>query len=237
MGLFGLFKKKNGPKSPELSIKVEVKTVSEMHQDDVIPIEKRIKGKKPICDGLYPHEVLVLSYAPRYSNEETDYPRFWWNYYGIKDVSKILLDLQKRGYLEVGSIADALNYERITVVREELKKRELKASGKKDELVARLLENVDEEELSLVFTKRPYSLTTEGKNTLAKFPWIPYIHNQRIDGLDIWTLTEMVQASPEMSFRDLIWRHFNDLSIQHIKAGDWGLYRNAHFQMSEFMAE
>ena len=45
MGLFGLFKK-NEPKSSDLSVKIEVKTVSEMHQDDVIPIEKRIKGKK-----------------------------------------------------------------------------------------------------------------------------------------------------------------------------------------------
>ena len=49
MGLFDIFKKKAEDNStPKTAIKVEVKTSPIMtQQDDIVPIEKRIKGKKP----------------------------------------------------------------------------------------------------------------------------------------------------------------------------------------------
>ena len=159
MGLFDIFKKKGEEASaPKKSGKVEVQfSPITTTQDDVVPIEKRIRGKKPTCDGLHPHEVLVLSYAPRYCDNGNEYPRFWWYKYGIKDVTGILRDLEQRGFISVGDISDAVRMEKLPAIKEELKKRELKVTGKKDDLVARLVENVSEEELARVFTRRPFS--------------------------------------------------------------------------------
>lgn len=239
MGLFDIFKKKAEDNStPKTAIKVEVKTSPIMtQQDDIVPIEKRIKGKKPTCDGLYPHEVLVLSYAPRYCDNGNEYPRFWWYRYGIKDVTGILRDLELKGFVSVGDISDAVRMEKLPAIKEELKKRELKVTGKKDDLVARLVENVSEEELARVFTRRPFSLTGNGETIVKKYEWIPYIHSHGIDGLDIWNLTEMVQTPPYVKFRDKIWGHFNAMSMKHAQERNWGLYRNVRFQMSEFVAE
>ena len=100
-----------------------------------------------------------------------------------------------------------------------------------------MIENADETELARVFTRRPFSLTADGETIVKKYEWIPYIHSHGIDGLDIWNLTDMVQTPPYLKFRDKIWGHFNTISMKYAEEGNWGLYRNVRFQMSEFVAE
>ena len=104
-------------------------------------------------------------------------------------------------------------------------------------MVKRLTENVDELELSIVFSKRPYSYTEKGKKVLKEYEWIPFIHRHMIEDLDIWNLTEMVQTPPYMSYRDKIWGYLNKRGMEHIGAKNYGLYRNSRFTMSEFVAE
>lgn len=240
MGLFNIFKKKSetsperkrpttGP-SPSIAVSVE------HSQDEVIPIEKRIKGVKPSCDDLYPHEVLVLSYAPKFCDSENDFQGFWWYRYGIRNVQNVLTALAKKGYIERGSIADAVNMEKVPVIKEELQKRNLKSSGKKADLIARLIENVAEGELSKVFSKRPYALTEAGTALLKKYEWIPFIHSHGIEDLNIWNLTALVQTPPYTNYRDKIWGYLNKRGLEHIKNHDYGLYRNSRFTMSEFVA-
>lgn len=169
-----LWKKSEGTSTPKTSGKDEVKfSPITTYQDEVAPVEKRIRDKKPTCDGLYPHEVLVLSYAPRYCDNGNEYPRFWWNSYGIKDIPSILRSLQQKGLITVGDISDAINMEKLPVIKEELKKRDLKVTGKKADLISRLIENADETELASVFTRRPFSLTTDGETIVKKYEWIP----------------------------------------------------------------
>lgn len=38
--------------------------------EGVVPISEHIRNSKPICNGFYPHEVLLLSYAPRYTTKQ-----------------------------------------------------------------------------------------------------------------------------------------------------------------------
>lgn len=124
MGLFDIFKKKNEmPLEQKQSVTapslLPTRSV-EFSQDEVIPVEKRIKGVKPSCDGLYPHEVLVLSYAPKFCDNGNNFQGFWWYKYGIRDVQNVLSSLAKRGYIEQGSIADAINMEKMPTIKEEL---------------------------------------------------------------------------------------------------------------------
>lgn len=58
--------------------------------EGVVPISEHIRNSKPICNGFYPHEVLLLSYAPRYTTKQTEYPKFWLYKYGISDIHEEL---------------------------------------------------------------------------------------------------------------------------------------------------
>ena len=247
MGLFNIFKKEKPENTKEKSsgkipeIKVEISSsINDSYDPDegVIPIEKRIDGQEPTCDGLYPHEVLALDYAPGFYTDENNFQGFWWYKYGIKDVQKILDSLCERGYTRVGSIESAINAEKMPLIKETLKKYELKVSGKKAELVARLLENVPEDDLEKVFTRHTYELTEKGETVLKAYEWIPYIHHHReIEDLDIWNLTDLMQTPPKANFRDKIWRYLNQRGSVHMSNGDFGLYRNSRFEMAEFVEE
>lgn len=205
--------------------------------DEPIPIENRTAGLEPSCDGLYPHEVLVLSYAHRYFIDGNEFPGFWWYKYGIEDVQKLLDTLLQKGYIKAGTTEDAVKAEKLTTIKETLKEYNLKTTGKKDALVQLLVSNVQEDVLSQIFVKRPYILTSMGQEVLKRYEWIPYIHAHKIGDLDIWNLTQLIQDSDCKNYRDCIWKYLNDQGAKHIYEKNYGLYRNCCFEMAEFLLE
>ncbi|MGE4284398.1 MAG: SAP domain-containing protein [Clostridia bacterium] len=250
MGLFDFLKKRNNQnkqisksknkKEFDISSMISVKTeiINTPPEPDVVPVEKIIKGIKPNEVGLYPHEILLLSYATKYYLEGNSYPGFWWYKYGVKDVDKCLTSLKDRGFLQIGSLRSAIEKETAVVLKDVLRDNGLKVSGKKAELVQRLMDEVSEEKLNTIFTKRTYELTDAGNEILKKEDYIPYIHRQGIEDLDIWSLSEKVKhRKPGLSFRDVIWGYLNERSMIHIQHGDFGLYRNCRFSMSKFVKE
>jgi len=145
--------------------------------------------------------------------------------------------LSDRGFLQVGSLKSAIGKETAAVLKDVLRENNLKVSGKKAELVQRLLDEVPKEKLNTIFTKYTYELTDAGKEVLEKEEYIPYIHRHGIEDLDIWSLSKKVQDKPGYPYRDVIWGYLNERSMVHIKNKDFGLYRNCRFSMSEFVKE
>lgn len=200
MSFFNLFKKGRQQNKPKY------KNFVNKNDDGVISVDKRIKGIKPNKYGLYPHEVLVLSYAPRYELNNNSFQSSWWYKYGIKDVNKILIMLRNKGFIKVCSLKTAIANETTSVLKHFLRDNNLKLSGKKDELVERLIDEVSYDKLSSTFTKYTYELTSTGLEVLNDEDYIPYIHRHDIEGLDIWSLGEMVKIKkPVFSFKDVIW--------------------------------
>ena len=221
--------------SIENPIGLKIETV--IATQEVVPVEKLIKGLKPDQDGLYPHEILLLHYAPKYYLEENSFPGFWWYKYGVKNVHQGLQSLLARGFLKAGSLDSALQRETVSELKNVLRPRVLKVTGRKSDLVNRLLTEVPEQELKRRFTRYTYELTESGKEALHRASYIPFIHRQNIEGLDIWSLSEMVQNNPKLSYRDIIWRYLNERRLLHIREGNYGLYRNCSLAMSEFVWE
>lgn len=232
MGFFDFLKK---GKTQQQNIH-EYQEISIFPTDEILPIENRILGQQPTCDGLYPHEVLILSYAPRFAaNGNNSYAGFWWYKYGIKDVETYLNSLKGKGYLQIGTIKDALQFEKLPIIKAELKNRGCKVSGKKAELIERLMEAAPENELNQIFTKRPYQLTKLGEEILRKYEWIPYIHSHNLEDLDIWNLTNLVQKPPYyLKYQDKIWAYLDERSRLHYRDNNFGLYRNCRLSMSNF---
>ncbi|MBB6635691.1 SAP domain-containing protein [Cohnella thailandensis] len=253
MSIFNFFKKKRQVESkpavkpiPEVPFKfaktnatpvITVSSEVRSEADDVVPTTIRVKTAIPSKHGLYPHELLMLDYAASFYTEDNNFQGFWWYRYGVRSVVDGLYSLLERGFLQIGDLQSAVEKEYATVLKEELKKRGLKITGKKTDLVKRLLEEVSHEELNRRFTKRTYQLTELGNQALAEGSYVPYIHRHQHEDLDIWSLNKIVHTPPQMSYRDKIWDHLNKRSMEHAAARNFGLYRNCRYHMHLFLME
>lgn len=223
---------------PEISSFVKISSeIIPSAAEDVISVEKRMKNAIASKNGLYPHEILVLDYAHSFYTSGNSFQGFWWYRYGVQDMDKCLYSLLNRGFLEVGGLQSAIVLENATVLKEVLKKHGLKVSGKKVELVKRLMAEISQDELKSRFPKRTYQLTELGKQALEEEGYVPYIHRHMIEDLDIWSLNRIVHEPPYMPYRDKIWGYLNKRSMALFSAGDFGLYRNCRYYMSNFLME
>lgn len=228
------------PKQNTTNISSFIKVTTEIIPsvaEEIVPAEKRMQNAIASKHGLYPHEVLILDYAHSYYTEGNSFQGFWWYRYGVRDVDKCLRSLLERGFLQIGDLQSAIALENATVLKEELKKYGLKVSGKKDELIQRLISEVSHEELNFRFVKRTYQLTELGKQVLEEESYVPYIHRHALEDLDIWSLNKIIHQPPYMPYRDKIWGYLNKRSMEHFAARDFGLYRNCRHHMSTFLME
>lgn len=257
MSFFDIFRKKSKPtenekpsaqnrvlagaiKQPKSNISSFIKVTTEIipsPAEEIVPAEKRIQNATASKHGLYPHEVLVLDYASSYYTEGNSFQGFWWYRYGVRDVDKYLHSLFNRGFLKVGDLQSAIEKENATVIKDELKKHGLKMSGKKDELVQRLIAEVPHDELNSRFANRTYQLTELGKQALDEEGYVSYIHRHTLEDLDIWSLNRIIHEPPYMPYRDKIWGYLNKRSMEHFTARNFGLYRNCRHHMSTFLVE
>jgi len=206
------------------------------------PASPAVAGRKPgshLADqnGLTPPELLMLSYAPGYTTDTTDFQGFWEHQYGITAPGPMLTDLVDRGFLIVGGPEQAVASQTGATLKDVLREHGQKVSGKKAELVDRVLETVPLDVLAARFPQRHYQRTELGDTALAGSPHINYAHSQMIEGVDIFALTRMVQEHPGRPWRDLVWGHLNQQVIDHIRDGNWGLARNCRYNMARFLAE
>lgn len=133
MGLFNFFKKKESKNLISTDVPTVTTSINKI-QEDIVPIEEKIRGKLPTCDSLYPHEILVLSYATKFMASENEFQKFWWYQYGIKDVQVILSKLELNNFIEIGSIADTVMNQKLNQLKQILKTHGLKVNGKKEDI-------------------------------------------------------------------------------------------------------
>jgi len=230
LGLFDFFKKSEPSNQNKLEEQIE-KT------PDNGLAENWIKYAHPSKQGLYPHEILALYYATSWYTDENDpdmFQGFWWHRYGVKNVPTIFKSLFERGFLQVENLQCAIEKETVTTLKTILTNYNLKTSGKKTELVQRLMENISEEELNTRFPRRKYQRTTLGQEELDAEEYVTFIHNQSIEDLNIWTLNYLVYSEPRIPYRDIIWKYLNERSVRYAMEGQYGLYRNCRYTMAGF---
>ena len=109
MGLFDFLKKKNPVQySPGIQqgVSAHVKSVYEKpthsnanqevstktplveistEQDGPIPLSILIKSATPSKQGLYPHEIMMLEYAPHFKTSNNGFQNFWYWQYSVTD--------------------------------------------------------------------------------------------------------------------------------------------------------
>lgn len=238
MGLFDLFKKK--PTTPTRAgrdkVTVTKHAVIVDHTDNleaqIVPIEKRIRQLRPIAEGLYAHEILALSYAETYHLKGDEYQGFWWWRYGVRDVAAMLKSLQKRGFIIEGGVDSAVRACKATELKEFLKSQGLKVSGKKDDLIERVLTEADPAAVQRAFPDRTYALTAKGRAVLEANAAIVEAHKDPM--MRIWDVPEKdLNRRPKTN--DERWYEMNVAYMDHAQKGDFGLARNVRLDMAELL--
>ena len=217
MGLFSnIFGKKDNAKAKiSTTTKVKVETPTLLHPSI------QLKGE-PDVNGLYPSELVMLSYAKKYKTNETNYPAYFTNTYEIANPAKMLKSLQAKGYIEVGCAKDALDGFTLPELKEMATSLGIMAKGKKADIISQLSE-VDEEHLFRFVKQRTWNLTESGKAALDANPYIQYFlqkhpYNVNEVGVDIWTVNTVFVKNPKRPFRDIIYRQLNEQMNKAFKA-------------------
>lgn len=208
MGIFSsLFGKKENDNN-----KVSVTSENKKEISSSSPV-LHLKGK-PDVNGLYPSELVMLSFAEKYKINETNFPAYLLNRYEIANPIKMLKSLQDRKYIEVGAAKDALDGFKVAELKEIASSLGIVVKGKKVDIIARLSE-ADEESLSPFVKERTWKLTERGQAALKENPYIQYFldkHPYSVEsvGVDIWTVNKEFVKNPKRPYRDIIYRQLND---------------------------
>ena len=127
----------------------------------------------PDENGLYPSELVMLSYAEKFKTTETNYPAYLTNTYEIANPLKLLKSLQSKGFIEVGAAKDALENFKLPELKEIASSLGVMVKGKKADFISQL-SVVDEESLAQFVKDRTWKLTESGHEALKANPYIQY---------------------------------------------------------------
>lgn len=187
----------------------------------------------PSKNGLLPHEILMLSYAPKYKTTKNSFPAFWSDTYGVNNPQKLLKSLHSRGYIRPSTAKESLDLLKVTELKEILKAFELKVSGKKEDLISRIADGVSEEELSKYVPDCTYTLTDLGKRELEENEYIVFIHKNNTIYIDLQSVNKSMHDAG-LSWKDAVWSELDQSSLNYFKDASFGLYRNTRLAMYEF---
>ncbi|MDE6596300.1 MAG: SAP domain-containing protein, partial [Oscillospiraceae bacterium] len=238
MGLLDFFKPKTNanhlPTEPNVTVNIQI---TKPDKSPIIPLEERIKNVYPSANGLYPHEILMLYYANTYKTENNSFQRFWEYDYSVFEPQKVLDSLFKRGFICVADISVVLKKISVPELKEFLKKAECKTSGKKDELIIRILDKYSKEDLEKIFPVKYYALTSLGENELQQNEYVVYLHKHHYMSVCDMNIALNKSNFDHKLYRDIIWGHFNQQIMEYYKNTDFGLYRNIRLDMYNFLVE
>ncbi len=235
-----LYKRNRKSKSSRKTINTSFQALISESEDDSssLSLEDRIRAAIPSKNGLYPHEILMLSQANNYSMESKDFPRYWFYAHDVKNPMVLIEKLANQNFLQKEQILDVIKRSKVDKIKEVLKGNSLKISGKKEELIGRLTENVPLNTLEPFFPSERYVPSEKGIQELQDNAYVEYIHKHgsRYE-LDIWDMNKLVNELPNSPYRDIIWKQLIDKSLRRLNDGDFGLYRNTLLAMSDFLTE
>ena len=206
-------------------------------EGEIPPLEARLRTATPSKQGLYPHEILMLSYAHTYKISQNTFQEFWNSLYSVTRPQSVLVSLNERDFLAVGNLRATIEHLKVSELKEELQAIGAKTTGKKAELIDRLMEVGDTQALEERYPDRYYALTKKGQQELDENEYVVYLH--RMKYMSIWDMNYLLHHDnpSHLRYRDILWREFNIQSGEHFKAGNFGLYRNTRMYMYQFLME
>lgn len=141
---------------------------------------------------------------------------------------KLLQKTLNAGLIKVSDIEESLYNATLTELKSLLRKESLKVSGKKDELVDRLIQNLSKSQLKHEFPKKYYVLTSKGKKIIEENKFAIFYHKYQnlSDEVNLETYEEAVIKDPTQTFHDISINLLSEKSTFRRNEKSWGLFRN-----------
>ena len=131
--------------------------------------------------GIAPEEIMFLEYASGHATDLSTFAKSFYYDYGL-DYEKTVNFLLKDNYMRIGSSEESLVVNTILELKNFLKLKQLPVSGKKDDLIQRILTQTTD--YDTYFSKRIFILTEKGQSIINEYE-IDKINQQKKEIADI----------------------------------------------------
>lgn len=152
----------------------------------------------------------------------SEYPRYFYYDYNIEDCNELHKNLIQNGFLKKSSLKEYLNSKTISELKQILNENNLKKTGKKSEIINRILLEVNPNKIKI--EKTFYSLTEKGAKIIEENNYIIKLAKMNI------SLEEFEIAKKEKedlySFEDVVYSILEKKGLEFFHNKDYGLYRN-----------
>ena len=141
-------------------------------------VEKRNMVR--LDEGILPGDIVML-WRIGFGNftTETHIPNYFEYRYGVESLAS-LERLEEKAYAETLDAKGTLDLISMPVLKRILEHFGLKKTGKKQELVDRMLENVGAADLGSQFSERKIAITERGRDMLKKYDAIIQRHGPKM---------------------------------------------------------
>ena len=181
----------------------------------VIPFEERKRISYPSARGLYVAEIMLLEYCDsgKYPKPKSGYPGFWWFKYGIRDIGHMLQSLEQRGFIQWGTKATVLKGLKVDDLRGILATNGISTTGRKNELIDRIINSVPDQNIVISNYVPKYELTEIGKMELEDNGYVPYMHRHRhsttedngiSDTFTVWDINKLFPNGDARNWRVVV---------------------------------
>lgn len=173
-----------------------------------------------------------------WNKKKTDFviPQYYSQTAFGRNVGPALDRLLDGGYLEVGDIEKSIALKTVPEIKAILADKELKTSGNKPELIQRLINNIDPEELNALFPVGVYCITEKGRKALE-----PYAALEKNDehalGLSYYRIMRERKKDSNASDEDILTRLLSQDIQDSYRNDDKGGFQRAITKGARFMEE
>lgn len=167
--------------------------------------------------------------------KRNEYPSYIFYECGIQDGARYYENMIREGYLVPSSPQEKLSGLKVDELKEILSSQGLPVTGKKNDLIERIANNVSTEELASIMSEETYSLSDIGKKFLEDNNDYVLLHTHKNWGIDWKEFDSEKMKCPGKSFYDVCWGIFNkrllEENVQRI------LGRNEYLNMHQLLME
>lgn len=185
----------------------------------------------PELQGDYAKTLFLNAYQKASPvKSDSQYQRYLIYECGIKEPSKYHLRMIEEGYLEKSSLVEILRSLKVDELKTILDELGQKKVGKKEELIQRIVDNSDINQITQRYSQDTYCISLKGKQFLEQNINYIKIHQHSSWGIN-WKEYDK-RKNPGYSFYDTVWRIFNERILHSVSYG-----RNEYYNMYELLLE
>lgn len=155
------------------------------------------------------------------------YPKYMQYRYSITQPLKKHEQMISEGFLIEGDAKDSLSKLKVQELKNILSEHNIPATGKKDVLIQRIIENVDCSNLNF---PKILVLTEKGKNYLSKYNYYiefnEYISQNIIELSDLSKFDDIKKEQPYLRTNDIVWHILQMKYFEYMRKQSYGLVRN-----------